>query len=60
MACNDTLVDNTQLPPVTDLNINVINVELPTSKESQNGVVSTVNGSLPTDVQQQYVVSMAY
>ena len=55
MACNDTLVDNTLLPPVTDLNINVINVELP-SKESQNEVVSTVNGTLPTDVQQQYVV----
>ena len=59
MACDDTLVDNTQLPPVTDLNINVINVELP-SKESQNGVVSTVNGTLPRDVQQQYVVLMAY
>ena len=59
MACNDTLVDNTQLPPVTDLNINVINVERP-SKENQNGVVSTVNGTLPVDVQQQYVVSMAY
>ena len=59
MACNDTLVDNTQVPPVTDININVINVELP-SRESQNGVVSTVNGTLPTDVQQQYVDSMAY